>query len=248
MNRMYQLIKWCDIKISFLKKNGIEFKNDLPVLPQESLYSGIPQMVETYAHRNDIPSAITGSSLIAYFDNDVNLMNRIYKIDNEIEVLKQFGGICGFDLSPCVTMLRPRQKFSLLVSAVFNCYVALHGIKVLTNARVGDLSTISSLDNIPAKSNIITGEIGCHKYGYKAYGLYQLKLIRNKIKPNIIFVYGFLSNNDIRIICENDKQLIIFYPSRRQRMRDKKVAVAIQYECGSFHKRLLSDYINNGGM
>ena len=245
---MYNLINWCDQKITFLKKNGIEFSKGLPVIPQKSLYSDIPYMVETYAHRHDIPSEIRSSSLISYFENDRNLMNRLYKIDDEIEVLKQYGGICGFDLSPCVTMLRPRQKLSLLVSAVFNCYVALHGVKVLINARIGDLSTTSLVNNIPAQSNFITGEIGCHNNGYKAYGLYQLKLIKNKIHPKIIFVYGFLSNKDIRIICDNSNQLFIVYPNRRRRMRDNKVAVAIKYDCGIFYKCLLSDYIENGGM
>ena len=66
-------------------------------------------------------------------NDDSNLINRLLNVEKELPVLKQYGGISGFDLSPCITMLRPRQKLSLLASALFNCYVAINGVKVLIN-------------------------------------------------------------------------------------------------------------------
>ena len=159
---MKKLIEWCDEKISVLKQNKIQFVNGIPVIPEEMLYSDIPDMIDTFAHRNEIPAEIAKKSLVSYFDDDTNLINRLLNVDNEISVLRQYSGICGFDLSPCVTMMRPRQKLSLLASAVYNCYVALYGIKVLPNCRVGDLATMSVINGIPPYTNIITGELGCH--------------------------------------------------------------------------------------
>ena len=159
---MNNLIKWLDEKITFLKQNGIAFVNGMPVIPRTALYIGVPEMIETYAHRLCVPQEIQCKTLLSYFDSDDNIVNRLFKIDDEIEEIKQYGGICGFALSSCITMLRPRQKISLLVCAVFNCYVALHGVKVLPNCRVGDLATMSLLDTLPPYTNLISGELGCH--------------------------------------------------------------------------------------
>ena len=52
------LLKWCDEKISYLKKYGIIFKNGVAVLPEESIYKDIPLMVSTYKYRNDIPEGM----------------------------------------------------------------------------------------------------------------------------------------------------------------------------------------------
>ena len=212
---MYKLIIWLDEKITFLKQNGIEFVNGIPVIPREMLYAGIPNMIETYSHRLAIPSNLKSSSLISFFENDDNLINRIFKIDDEIEELRKYGGICGFDLSPCVTMLRPRQRISILVSAVYNCYVAVHGIKVLPNCRVGDFATMNVIDTIPPYTNIITGELGCHRNALKMYGIHQLRLISKRIYPNILFVFGNLSKNDIYYVFGRCPQTIILYPDHR---------------------------------
>ena len=99
---MEKIIKWCDEKISFLKQNKIQFVNGIPVIPEEMLYSDIPDMIDTFAHRNEIPAEIAKKSLVSYFDDDTNLINRLLNVDNEISVLRQYSGICGFDLSPCV--------------------------------------------------------------------------------------------------------------------------------------------------
>ena len=240
---MEKIIKWCDEKISFLKQNKIQFVNGIPVIPEEMLYTDIPDMIDTFAHRNEIPSEIAKKSLISYFDDDTNLINRLLNVDDEISVLKQYGGICGFDLSPCVTMMRPRQKLSLLVSAVYNCYVALYGIKILPNCRVGDLATMSVINGIPPYTNIVTGELGCHGNKLKMYGLYQLRLIIKQVCPTIQFVYGNLSKKDIRYICGRNEQLFIMYPDHRHRKLDNKVPMVFEWNGMSYQKLLLKDYL-----
>ena len=216
---MKKLIEWCDEKISVLKQNKIQFVNGIPVIPEEMLYSDIPDMIDTFVHRNEIPAEIAKKSLVSYFDDDTNLINRLLNVDNEISVLRQYSGICGFDLSPCVTMMRPRQKLSLLASAVYNCYVALYGIKVLPNCRVGDLATMSVINGIPPYTNIITGELGCHGNKLKMYGLYQLRLIIKQVCPTIQFVYG------------------------RHRTRDNKVPTVVEWNGMSYQKLPLKDYL-----
>lgn len=244
---MTRVLLWCDRMVTILKEQGITFYNGIPVIPKESIYDGVPFMIETYNHRNEIPDTLKSCSLISYFDNDSNLLNRIEKVEDEISILKQYGGICGFDLSPCITMLRPRQKLSMLVSSLFNCYAAINGIKVLINARMGDLATMSNMSPIPKNSNIITGELGCHGHGYKYYGFYQLKMTIETVDPKILFVYGQLSKKDIRYVCGNTDREILMYPCRRRRMRDHKAPTAIRYIDGQINSYSLDEYLNDRG-
>lgn len=234
--------------ISYLKTEGIEFIDGYPVLPKESYYTDIPLTIESFQFRNKIPEEIRLRSLVCYFSKDDRLINRLYKIDEEIPILQNYGGICGFDLSASVTMLRPRQKLSLLVSTLFNCYVALHGIKVLPNCRVGDLANMSVLDSIQPYSNIISGELGCKKNGFNIYGLYQLRIITKKIAPEIMFIYGNISKKDIRCICSRTPQNFLVYPSARGKYRNGKTAQAIIWNGSSACMMSLSDFMNNGGM
>ena len=245
---MINLITWCDHMISYLKKAGIEFIDDYPVLPKESYYKDIPLTIESFQFRNMIPEDIRHRSLVCNFSKDDRLINRLYKIDEEIRILQQYGGICGFDLSASVTMLRPRQRLSLLVSALFNCYVALHGIKVLPNCRVGDLANMSVLRSIPPYSNIISGELGCKKNGFKGYGLYQLRIITKKIVPEIMFIYGNISKKDILCICSQTPQNFLVYPSARSKYRNGKTPQAIIWNGSSACTMSLINFINNGGV
>ncbi len=233
--------------ISYLKKEGIEFIDAYPVLPKESYYTDIPLTIESFQFRNKIPENIQHESLVCYFSKDDRLISRLYKIDEEIPILQNYGGICGFDLSASVTMLRPRQKLSLLVSALFNCYVALHGIKVLPNCRVGDFANMSIIRSIQPYSNIISGELGCKKNGFNEYGLYQLRIITKRIVPEIMFIYGNISKKDIRCICGHAPQIFFVYPSARNKYRNGKKPQVILWDGSSACKIPLDDFLNSGG-
>lgn len=234
--------------ISRLKKAGIVFRNGLPVLPADSYYTDIALTIETFQFRNKILPKMRKQSLICYFSNDDRLIQRLYKIDEEIPILLEYGGICGFDLSPSVTMLRPRQKLSLLVSALFNCYVALHGVKILPNCRVGDLANMSVIANIPQRTNIISGELGCKNHGFKRYGLYQLRITMKRVSPEIMFVYGSISQKDIYALCGRMPQTFVVYPSARNKYRNGKKPMALIWDGSTVHRMPLEDFLSDGGL
>ena len=123
---MEKIIKWCDEKISFLKQNKIQFVNGIPVIPEEMLYSDIPDMIDTFAHRNEIPAEIAKKSLVSYFDDDTNLINRLLNVDNEISVLRQYSGICGFDLR------QHRTEIARQISSIIFCQIDKIDAGILT--------------------------------------------------------------------------------------------------------------------
>ena len=244
---MEQLLLWCDSIISYLKKHGVKFGNGYAVLPDYAYYTGIPFTIESHQFRNKIPESVRHRSLICYFSSDDRLIQRLFKIDDEIPELLNYGGICGFDLSASITMLRPRQRLCLLVNSLFNCYVAIHGVKVLPNCRTGDLANMSIISNIPPNTNIISGELGCKRNGFGTYGLYQLCITRKIVSPPIMFIYGSLSNRDIQFVCDRSPQNFVVYPSARDKYRNKKQPSAMIWNGSSIHKMPIEDFVSEGG-
>ena len=116
----FNILEWCDDMITHLKESDIDFENGVAVLKKEFIYQDEVSMVSTYKYRNDIPNELKKTSLLTYFMPDDNLFNRIKKLEEEIPIMREYGGICGFDLSPSVGMLRPRQRFSILINSIFN--------------------------------------------------------------------------------------------------------------------------------
>ena len=138
-------------------------------------------------------------------------------------ILREYGGVAGFDLSPSVGMLRPRQRLSIRINAVYSCYLGINGIKILPNFRAGDFGTICAADYFPDDCSFVIGNLGCIKTGYKAYGELQLDIVLQKKKPKVLFVYGALSKKEaIRLILQNGFDIISF-SDRRNRVRNNGI-------------------------
>lgn len=240
------LLLWCDEKITYLKDHGIQFESGVAVLPKSCIYEKIPVMVSTYKYRNDIPDELKEDSLLTYFMPESSLWSRLKKIDEEISELKKYGGVSGFDLSPSIGMLRPRQKLSILINSLYNCYLAVQGIKVLPNDRLGDLGTMSMSVSVPQNSNFISSRLGCIRYGFKAYGDYQLGLFLENHKPNILFVYGGMKSGEGKNLIDRYGFKIITYPDRRNRVRNGSKAYIIYRKDGKVRKIPLSNWLKGG--
>lgn len=216
----FNLIKWCDDKISYLKKNNIVFKNGIPQLPSEFIYGTVPLYVSTFIYRNDIQPEHKKDSLLGFYMFENNLWPRLTKMDSDILIAKEYGGIIGFDLSPCIGMLRPRQRLSILVNAIFSCCYGLAGVKVLPNYRPGDISTVCAADYFPDNCSFMIGNLGCNRNGFKDYGLYLLKMALRKKNTNLVFVYGSISKADAYDLNKHYGISVISFPDRRNRVRN----------------------------
>ena len=237
----FNILEWCDDMITHLKESDIDFENGVAVLKKEFIYQDEVSMVSTYKYRNDIPNELKKTSLLTYFMPDDNLFNRIKKLEEEIPIMREYGGICGFDLSPSVGMLRPRQRFSILINSIFNASCAIQGVKILPNSRVGDLGTMSMSKSFPDGVNFITGKHGCNSYGFKEYGLYQLCVQIHEKQPHILYVYGKVSLKEARHIFKYSRDSefsIITFPDRRNRVRNKSKPYRISIEKGKLVKRI----------
>lgn len=237
----FNILKWCDNKISYLKKLGISFKKDIPQLPESFIYMGRPSAISTYAYRNDIPKESKADAILTYFMFEDKLWPRLNKIDSDVEVLKEYGGVSGFDLSPSVGMLRPRQRLSILVNALHSCYLGTKGIKILPNYRAGDFGTICAADFFPDDCSFIVGNLGCANNGFKAYGEYQLDIVLQKKSPSILFVYGSINKKEVERLIKRYGFEIISFPDRRNRIRNNSMSYHYYLSGGEVCKELYVD-------
>lgn len=243
---MTNILTWCDEKVSYLKSKGVQFSSGVAVIPEQALYCDVPTMISTFKYRKDIPESLKKDSLISYFMSEDCLWARLTKLDEEIATISQYGGIVGFDLSPSVGMLRPRQELSIFINSLYNAYCAVNGVKVLPNSRLGDLATMSMSASIPYGSNFVSSKLGCCNYGFKNYGLYQTKLLLEKINPQILFIYGSIRLSDAKKLLNSVCPVVITYPDRRNRVRNHEICYCYT-KCGvKVIKQPLSEYKMGG--
>ncbi len=224
----FNILLWCDEKMSYLKDNGIAISNGIPQIPEEFLYKDIPSSITTFRHRKSVAKSDRKNTLVSFYMFEDALWPRLYKLDDEISILTEYSGIVGFDLSPCVTMLRPRQKLSILINAIHSCYCGIHGIKILPNYRAGDFGTIRTADFFPDNNRFIVGNLGCLRNGFKEYGYYQLNIILHKKTPDMLFIVGGISKKDAKSILIKYPIEIIAYPDQRNKSRNGRSAYLYQ--------------------
>ncbi len=242
----FNILLWADDKISSLKEKGIEFINDIPQLPSDYLYTNVPSAVSTFAYRNDISADERKDALLTYYMYENRLWPRLYKIDDDIKILKEYGGTTGFDLSPSIGMLRPRQRFSILINAIHSCYLGINGIRILPNYRAGDFGTICAADYFPDNCSFIVGNLGCSNNGYKSYGEYQLDIVLIKKHPSILYIYGSISKGEAtRLIIRNNLSIISF-PDRRNRVRNNSKSYYYYLKEGKVEKVLFDKTLRGG--
>ena len=232
----FNIITWSDNEITKLKNQGIIFKNGVPQLPEEYIYKDTPHNVSTFMYRNDIPVDQRKKSLLCFYMFEKNLWPRLYKIESDISVAREYGGIVGLDLSPCLGMLRPRQKLSIIINAIYSCCFGLAGIKVMPNYRPGDIGTVCAADFFPDNCSFMIGNLGCNRNGFKDYGMYTLKMALRKKSIDILYVYGSISKSDAFKLNKLYGVSVISFPDRRNRVRNNSKAYYYHKSVNGFVK------------
>ncbi|SEP58035.1 protein of unknown function [Lachnospiraceae bacterium RM5] len=221
---MINILLWCDEKLSHLKQNNVEIKNGIPQLSKDDLYTDVPKKMTTFAYRNDVSDSDKKETILTFFMYEEKLWPRLKTIDDDIKIMSEYGGISGFDLSPCIGMLKPRQRMSILINAIYSSYCALKGVKVLANYRAGDFSTVNLADYFPNNNQFIVGNLGCNRNGFKNYGYYMLIQVLRKKNPSNIYFFGGISKKEAEEYLNTSLNFIITFPDRRNRVRNDSKA------------------------
>lgn len=148
-----------------------------------------PSEIIPFVHKNQCKDK--SKTVVCFFEDDIELYRRLNKLEEDIEILKEFQGVTGFDLSPRLGWDKDTQKFNILINLMVNAYRGLNGIKLLPNFRIGNESTLHSLSSYPPNSNYAVGSLGCSKNHIET-NLFYLKMKLFYARPNKLFIYGNL--------------------------------------------------------
>lgn len=173
-----------------LSNAGIKFTGDgYPILPKEMILQEYPDEMVPFEHRNACKNP--QKTVLTHFANDESLYRRLRHLDEDIKIFKPYMGATGFDLSPRLDWNTEQQKFNLLMNQMVNAYRAIHGVKILPNFRIGDMTTISALDSFPQNGIYAVGTLGCSK----GYAFINSTYLRAKLlykRPDGLLIYGKL--------------------------------------------------------
>ena len=109
------------------------------------------------------------------------------------------------------------QRMNLLVSMMATVRVALSGVPIVPNFRIGAVSTVSLLALWPRGCTYVVGTLGCAR-GNVEHNLALLKLKLMVAEPSELLVYGPL-REEYRTELERQGVPYRVFPDRHARMR-----------------------------
>ena len=184
-----------------LLKLGVKFNEfGYPICPKEMLLTEAPDEIIPFEHKNSCRNP--KKTDVCYFQKDKLLYRRLQKLDSDANILQHYMAVSGFDLSPRLQSDLKNQKFNILLNRMIDVYMAIKGIKILPNFRIGDLETIDSLSTYPVGSCFAVGTLGSSNWKVTETDLSYLMAKLLYIRPSKLLIYGKLKNEYKRILDE----------------------------------------------
>lgn len=147
-----------------------------------------PTYVVPYSHRNKY-ICDKAYTVICFYSSDSEILPRINKLWDEIDIYKQYLGVVIPDLSVTPDMDYEMQAFIMLVNQLFGAVLAVNGVKIIFNTRVGNAKTLGLLSNIPIGIMSSSGFLGCCNARSEIEALQYIDKILSLL-PSKLLIYG----------------------------------------------------------
>lgn len=171
-------------------KDSIDFnKEGWPIFSKDMFLDEWPNYVVPYSHKNSKYIHDNKKTVLCFYSSDIEILPRFEKLLNEISIYKKYLGVVIPDLSVTPDMDYEMQSFIMLANQLFGAVLAVNGIKIIFNTRVGNNETISLLRNIPIGVMCSSGFLGC----YNSKSEYESSQYIDKILsllPSKLLIYG----------------------------------------------------------
>ncbi|NMM97249.1 hypothetical protein G1C97_0198 [Bifidobacterium sp. DSM 109959] len=173
---------------------GITFTEDgYPIFPENIMLNcslnSIENMIDwKNRHQAEHPS----STIIVMYMDDELLYRRLFRLKQDLPEYRRFLAVAGFDLSPRIDMQPELQRFNITLSMMATIWLGLHGVRVVANWRIGDRSTLPTLQAYPRNAIFAVGTLGC-SHGTERDKNYGEMMLRTKIlltQPRFLLIYG----------------------------------------------------------
>lgn len=207
----------------YLKQKGISFTEDgYPIFRENMFTYEIPEEILPFNRRGECKNKTKTALCTCQVDREV--YPRIKHLDQDLEEWKSYMACIVFDLSPRIEWRTEIQKFNICLNKMAAIYLALHGVKLIGNLRVGSISTFPALLSYPKKIPFLVGSLGCTKNCTKEDLLFlEMKMIISQ--PSFVYVYGVFSD-ELKYLLESYNIAYKVFKSRREISFSKNKEVA----------------------
>lgn len=204
----------------YLKHEGIEFSEEgFPVFREYMFTKEIPEEIFPFKNRSECKNKKKTALCTCQLDSEI--YPKLNNLDEDLEEWKNYLACVVFDLSPRSEWRTEIQKFNICINQMAAIYLALHGVKLIGNLRIGSSSTLCSLKSYPQKSPFLIGTLGCTKNCISDdVFLIEMKLLF--VRPSFVCIYGPLSKELEYILESYNIKYDVFKPRRELRFAQKK--------------------------
>lgn len=188
IKNLYELCKIADEYTSYL--NGkIQFsENGFPVFRKEMFLNSEPEIIVPFHNRNNKAVSDPAKTVLCFFSRDPDLYRRLEKVFDEIDEYKKCMGVIGLDITVTSDMDIEWQNMIMLVNQLFLAILAYNGVKIVMNARVGNLQSIQNLSGFPKGIICATSFLGCDRLKSSYDFSFISKVLY--ILPSKLLIYG----------------------------------------------------------
>jgi hypothetical protein len=125
--------------------------------------------------------------VLCTFASDKEIYPRLKNIYNEIGIYKKYMGVVSSDVTVTEDMDEEWQELIILLNQLYAAILAVNGVKIILNTRVGSNVNLRLYNNYPKNIMCISSFLGCTKnneydYSYLEKILYFL--------PSKLLIYG----------------------------------------------------------
>lgn len=171
-----------------LRKHGIRFsKSGFPHFKKSFFVKKKPD--EILPFRNRLQCKNKSTTALSTFCDDKFIYTRLKKLKEDLPTYKEYYAVVVFDLSPRAEWKNEQQRFNICLNQIAAIYLALNGVKLIGNFRIGDNSTYDALYSYPADTPFCIGTLGCTKqFDQSDIYIFEQKLLVNT--PRECWLYG----------------------------------------------------------
>lgn len=195
MKNILDFMQVVDEYQSYLVEKGVKFTSEgWPLMEREWFAENIPDKIVPYLKRTDRRIKQYKSVAICFYTSDDEIYPRLENVLENIEEYRKYEAVIESDLTVTWDMDEEWQNIIILTNQLFMAILAVNGIKVIVNTRIGVVDDFSSLRYIPHGVICASGFLGCDRSSENDVA-YITKILF--LRPSNLLIYGKCSSNEI---------------------------------------------------
>lgn len=182
------LCKLSEKLIAYLQ-GKIGFSDDgFPIFKKEMFLEFEPEIMVPFQNRNCRFVSNPQKTVLCHYCGDRVLYRRFEKVLDEVSEYKKYLATAGLDITVTSDMDCEWQDLIMLINQLFLAVLAVNGIKIVMNARIGSAYSVKNLNGFPKRMICATSFLGCDKIR-SGYDLSFISKVMH-IYPSTLLIYG----------------------------------------------------------